>query len=159
MKTGTLRGIATRSARRQPMVEHRRIHIDTERGLEGDFKGSKHPRRQITLLSEQDWHAAIAAINKPELPWLGRRANLLVHDLALPHGSGSLIQIGDVLLEVTQTTTPCRRMDELAAGLRKALAVNRRGGVCCRVLRGGDIELGALVRVVEERPVAKRRLP
>lgn len=156
---GTLIGIATRSARREPMQEHARLAVSVERGLEGDYKGGKHARRQVTLLCEHDWQAAIAAIDRCALPWLGRRANLLLRDVRLPHGPGSVIQIGAVLLEVTQTTTPCQRMDELADGLRKALAVERRGGVCCRVLRGGEIALGDAVTVIDARPLPVRRLP
>jgi len=38
-------------------------------------------------------------------------------------------------------------MDETEQGLRMALAPDWRGGVCCRVIRGGTISNGMLVTI------------
>ncbi len=128
-------------------------------GLVGDYRGAKYPRRQITVLAVEDWSAALAVLaqrtlatdTQPapfDLDWTERRANLLVKDLSLPAGRGSLLQIGAVLLEVTGETTPCARMDEVVLGLRRALASARYGGVTCRVVTGGDVALGDRAFVV-----------
>jgi MOSC domain-containing protein YiiM len=53
-----------------------------------------------------------------------------------------------VRLEVTGQTYPCSRIEEAHAGLLKALAVNWRGGVTCRVLSGGQVGLGDAVEVL-----------
>jgi MOSC domain-containing protein YiiM len=133
--------------------------ITAAAGLEGDYRGAKYPRRQITVLAVEDWSAALAVLAQrtlavdtqpvpTDLDWTERRANLLVKGLSLPGGRGSLLQIGAVLLEVTGETTPCARMDEVVSGLRRALASGRYGGVTCRVVTGGEVALGDRAFVV-----------
>ena len=52
-----------------------------------------------------------------------------------------------MLLEITRETDPCDRMEGLAPGLRAALAVDWRGGVCTRVKAGGHIAVGDAIRI------------
>lgn len=156
---GRLIGIARRDARRAPMQEIGDGRITQERGLVGDCKGAKYPRRQITVLAREDWHAALAAIARPDLPWTARRANLLVEGVELPRAAGGVLRIGPVRLEVTAQTYPCARMEEAQAGLLSALAEDWRGGVTCRVLEGGPIALGDPVEVTARPPRVERRLP
>ena len=55
---------------------------------------------------------------------------------------GAVLRIGAVELEVTGETAPCERMEEACPGLLAALAVGGRGGVTCRVRRGGELAAG-----------------
>ncbi|MDH5275873.1 MAG: MOSC domain-containing protein, partial [Gammaproteobacteria bacterium] len=81
-------------------------------------------------------------------PWLARRANLLVDGLDLRFSAGAVLQLGDEIeLLVTGELEPCERMDEASAGLRSALADDWRGGVSCRVQRGGRLAVGAVARL------------
>jgi MOSC domain-containing protein YiiM len=160
---GRLVAIAVRAARRQPMREIPAATVSADSGIEGDFKGAKYPRRQITVLARSDWQRALDDLvdlaGPVPLPWTARRANLLVDDIELPRGRGSMLDIGPLRLEVTGQTYPCRRMEEVHPGLLKALAVDWRGGVTCRILHGGHITVGDRVAVTlrkTERPV---RLP
>ena len=83
-----------------------------------------------------------------DLPWLARRANILVDGLDLRYAVGAVLRLGDgVELLVTGELDPCRRMDAVAPGLRLALADDWRGGVTCRVRRGGWLRAGATARV------------
>jgi len=133
--------------------------LSLEAGLAGDFKGAKHPRRQITVLSREAWEAALAELGGPNLAWTARRANLLVAGVELPCAKGGILQVGPVRLEVTGQTYPCARMDETHQGLLKALAKSWRGGVTCRVLVGGDIAIGEAVEVLVRPPEEAPRLP
>lgn len=146
-------------------------HITIDKGLEGDSRGARYPRRQITILALEAWEAALASLPddladelpvggpRANLPWTTRRANLLIEGASLPQARGARIQIGNVILEVTGQTNPCRRMEEARPGLLKALGPDWRGGVTCRVEVPGAIALGdpltVLSRPVEHRP----RLP
>jgi MOSC domain-containing protein YiiM len=56
------------------------------------------------------------------------------------------LRIGDVELEVTKETAPCYLMDQAHEGLLRALKPDWRGGVCCRVVKGGEIRLGDRVQ-------------
>ena len=142
---GRLIGIATRTATKVPMLEFESAAVSTERGIENDFRG-KPGKRQVTVLSREAWEKACADVGA-ELPWKLRRANLLVEGLDLEKTTGRVLRIGDVALEVTCETDPCRVMDLQHPGLREALTPKWRGGASCRVVSGGRIELGDEVRL------------
>ncbi len=114
--------------------------VDVAEGLVGDFRG-RSPGRQVTVMGREGWEDACRELGR-ELDWTVRRANLLVEGLRLEGCTAARIRIGDVLLEVTEETKPCQRMDEASAGLRGALAPGWRGGVSCRVLEGGEVRPG-----------------
>ena len=128
-------------------------------GLEGDHKGARFPDRQVTVLSVESWRLAAAEAGEPALAWLARRANLLVEGVLLPRAAGGVVRVGEVTLEVTGQTVPCRRMDEALPGLRKALHPDWRGGVTCRVREGGLIRLHDQVEVLVSPQQHVIRLP
>jgi MOSC domain-containing protein YiiM len=156
---GRLIGIARRAGRRAPMQEMAQGRISIAAGLEGDVKGAKYPRRQITILAGEAWEAALQDIGHANLPWTVRRANLLIAGVRLPRAVGGVLRIGQVRLEVTGQTFPCLRMNEALAGLLSALAKDWRGGVTTRVLEGGDVALGDVVEVLVDPPEVRPRLP
>jgi len=156
---GRLVGIAGRIGRRAPMQESAGGRITVAAGLEGDFKGAKYPRRQITLLAREAWQAALNEIGHAALPWTVRRANLLIEGVRLPRAAGGIVRIGPVRLEVTGQTYPCQRMNEACAGLLSALAKDWRGGVTARVIEGGFVAHGDCVEVLVDPPEIKPRLP
>jgi MOSC domain-containing protein YiiM len=160
---GTLIGIALRAKVRAPMESRDSGQISIERGLEGDARGAKYPSRQITILALEDWQYALAdlsdPIGSPELPWTTRRANLLVQGLRLPRAKAARLSIGPVILEVTGQTYPCSRMESTRKGLLSALAPNWRGGVTCRVISGGAIELGDRAAILSSPPERRINLP
>ena len=131
-------------------IEHVAVTVDG--GIHGDFRGTIKPggkgRRQVTLIERTDWEAAMAEVGH-NLPWFERRSNLLVDGLDLPQVPGIRLRIGDVVLEVTRQTDPCERMEALAAGLKAALSVDWRGGICTRVKAGGHIAIGDAIRIEE----------
>jgi MOSC domain-containing protein YiiM len=156
---GTLIGIARRPFSRAAMEEIGSGLVTLETGLDGDCKGAKFPNRQITVLAREDWDAALNDLagiaGPPDLPWIVRRANLLVEGVRLPRAKGAVLAIGPVMLEVTGQTNPCYRMQEAYRGLLGALHPNWRGGVTCKVLHGGEIRIGDAASVVSS-PVERQ---
>ena len=128
------------------MQELESATVSAERGVADDFRG-RPGQRQVTLISADVWREVCDELGA-ELPWTTRRANLLVAGVDLPKAAGGVIEIGPVRLEVTMETDPCPRMDEQHEGLTAALVPDWRGGVCCRVLAGGDLAVGDPVRVL-----------
>ena len=77
-----------------------------------------------------------------------RRANLLIDGVEFDASFvGKRVRIGEAELEITEETDPCSRMDAQHAGLTAALEPEWRGGVCCKVLKGGDIQIGDRVEI------------
>lgn len=142
---GKLSGIARRDRKRGDMQLLEAAEITEAEGVARDFRG-RPGKRQVTVLSSDVWQTVCAELDR-ELPWTTRRSNLLVEGVDLPREAGAILQIGGVRLEVTCETDPCSRMDDECPGLRAALTPDWRGGVCCRVLSGGNVAIGDMVRV------------
>lgn len=141
--SATLIAIAVRPPKTRDICELQKVRVTCEAGVQGD-KRSRPGRRQVTLMSSAAWQAVCDELGQ-DLPWTTRRANFLVDDLPLEESSGARIQIGELLLEVTGETDPCRLMDKAREGLLEALKPNWRGGVTCRVLQEGEVEVGQTV--------------
>lgn len=145
--TGRLIGIARVHELRAPLEELETAAISLENGIEGDARGRK-PGRQVSILFREGWESACRQAGAA-LPWTTRRANLCVEGFAFPHETGWRMKIGEAVLEVTMETEPCHLMDRAYLGLRKAMAPDWRGGVCCKVVQGGRIALGNTVELLE----------
>jgi len=143
--TARLLAIAVRPSGSREMRELQRAGVSVEAGLEGD-KRSRPGRRQVTLMSLEVWQQVCAELGAA-LPWTTRRANLLVDDLPLYLSHGGRIRIGEVELEITGETDPCAKMEAARPGLLEALRPDWRGGVTCRVLKGGELLVGQPVEM------------
>ena len=141
-----LLGIAIKPQRLQPMYSLSVAELSIAQGLVGDSRGKPGPR-QVTLMSQAAWRSVCDELGVL-LPWTERRANLLVEDLPLYQSVGLQIVIGDTVLEITGETDPCSRMETAHKGLYDALARDWRGGVCCRVMQGGQLALGMDAKMV-----------
>jgi uncharacterized protein YcbX len=108
-------------------------------GLLGDRRRSL--TRQVTLLTVEGWTAAVRQI-AADAPASARRANLVVSGVDLSRAMGRRLRVGGAVLRVGGENTPCRRMDEVAPGLRAALAPDVRAGVFATVERGGAVRVG-----------------
>jgi MOSC domain-containing protein YiiM len=155
MTAGRLGGIARHDRPRGAIETVSHVIVTRTEGVHGDFRGAVRPgksaRRQVSLIEAESWAAALGELGTgtaATLPWHVRRANLLVEGLRLPREPGVVIAIGATLrIEVTCECDPCRRMDEIAPGLKTALLPDWRGGVLGRVLADGEIAVGDEVRI------------
>jgi len=119
--------------------------VTVNAGITGDCRGRGgiHQNRQLTVVLEAQWMEACREVGM-ELPWVLRRANILICGgfRFEPSDVGRKIYLGsNVVLFITGETKPCNRMDEAYRGLQAALTPLWRAGVTCRVLEGGAIRL------------------
>lgn len=141
-----LYGIATKPVKRGPMVPVKSGLI-TSTGLDGNYYNALRDfvrsKRQVTVISLDQWNDAMKELDA-DLPWHIRRANLCVssHNFGPDDMGKTLIINGHAALEITGETGPCKRMEEILPGLQAALTPSWRGGVTCRVLKGGAIRSG-----------------
>lgn len=141
---GHLLAIARAPVKRGALVAVAEAVVGIGDGVAGDARGAR-PGRQVTVVFREGWEAACRDLGV-ELPWITRRANLLVEGVPVPR-EGSRLVIGDLVLEVTQETQPCQVMEAAHRGLGAALTPEWRGGVCCRVVQGGTIRIGDRVDI------------
>jgi len=137
----SVKAIAIKNRSRVAMQTIDSAQINIANGILGDFRGTQLDR-QITILSESAWSKACAELDA-ELPWTVRRANLLVDDVEFDASFvGKSVSIGRVELLITQETNPCSLMDAQHQGLTAALTPKWRGGICCKVVKPGEIKIG-----------------
>ena len=151
IKPGVIAGLARHGRRKGPIEVIERAEISVTGGIAGDWRGERQPgssgKRQVTVRARGDWEAATAELGL-SMPWWERRCNMLVDGLDLPQVPGTRLSLGPtVMVEVTVETKPCKRMDALAPGLFAALEQDWRGGVCVRVLNGGHVAVGDIIRI------------
>jgi MOSC domain-containing protein YiiM len=148
-------GIAVRAEPKIPPSPVFEVGISMQTGLEGDYheKGlipgksySKNWKRQITLLSYEQWIETCEdlGVSIEAFPWFMRLSNILVGDIRFQEGDvNKILSIGSsVRLQITGEAKPCKQMDEVHHGLRKALELNWRGGVACNIRESGVITVG-----------------
>jgi len=146
-KTGKLLAIAMKEEKRAPMILKNSTNVTTEYGVEGDHRG-KPGDRQVTVISQESWDDACQDLTK-SLPWIARRANLLVGGIVFENSRGQFLQIGDLVLKITGETKPCKRMDEYYQGLQEVLKPEWRGGATCEVLKSGKVAIDDVVTLSE----------
>lgn len=134
------------------MEELRHADMIAGVGIEGDryatgrgkYSASPHPDRQVTLVESE----TLEALRRDHGVLLSpdeTRRNLTVSRAPLNHLVGRYFLIDEVLLFGGRLNTPCKYLDGLLGKDLFQLLLNR-SGLNCRVIRGGVIAPGALIR-------------
>ena len=151
MWQGQLLEIHTTPAARQPMGTRARATLIAGQGIEGDRyaleTGTYSPFpdiREVTLI-EIETIEALARDHGITLPTAQHRRNLTTRDVPLNHLVGRRFWVGEVLLEGGRLNTPCRYLD-LITGLTVCDLMEHRSGLNCRILQGGEIGIGDIIR-------------
>ena len=124
---------------RLPMRSRPAVCVETARGIVGDrYHGAKH--RQVSVQSRTALQEAEELYGAAIPAGLTRR-NITVSHGVVPREPGALIRLGPVLLEVVRVAAPCKLLDD-TIGRGAQAALRHRGGSICRVLEGGELEVG-----------------
>ena len=126
-------------ATRLPMRTVGSVEVEQGKGIVGDrHHGTKH--RHVTVQSRSTLDEAALEHGAPVPSGLTRRNITLDHG-QVPQAPGSLIRIGEVLLEVVRVAAPCKLLDD-TIGPGAQAAMRHRGGSVCRVLASGWVAIG-----------------
>jgi len=139
-QVGKVEWIGLRPARDEWMVEVESAQALTEGGLQGDrYKGGSG-KRGVTLIQAEHLPAIAALAGREVVPALLRR-NLVVSGIPLVALKQRRFRVGEVVLEGTDSCDPCSRM-ETALGSGGYNAMRGMGGLCARIVAGGDLRIG-----------------
>ena len=137
-----------------PMREMPALTLVAGLGLEGDrymigreegfYSHKPEEGRQVTLF-ELETLIALKRDAKIELGPHEHRRNVTVEGVPLNHLVGQRFWLGETLLEATRLSIPCRHIEDITGKAIFDPLINR-SGLNCRIIRGGVVKVGDLVR-------------
>lgn len=144
---GQICWIGVRSGRKKAVLSVESVEAITQKGLIGDhFSGISGSKRQVTLIQQEHIQTIASFIHLKTVPPEMLRRNLVVKGINLLALKDKKFWVGDVLLEYTGECHPCSRMEE-SLGAGGYNAVRGHGGITARILKGGTIRLGDVLKV------------
>lgn len=126
------------------IVEHAQIELLAGRGVLGDrFLDFKNDYKgQITFIDQAVVEAVREYSANPALPASAFRRNVVIAGLDLNSLIGKRFRLGGLLFEGTQECSPCDWMDQACGKSGTEGLMKGRGGLRCRILQDGKLELG-----------------
>ena len=146
-QAGRLERILVRPKRREAAVSVDATQAIAGRGLEGDHRASGRAgsERQVTLIQAEHLAAVASLISRAEIDPALMRRNLVVAGINVLALKDQVFAIGEAVLEGTGPCEPCSRMEaNLGAGGYNAM--RGHGGITARIVSGGAIRVGDVVR-------------
>ncbi len=146
-RAGKVEWIGLRPSRKDAMREVALVLAQTGGGLEGDrYSGSG--KRGVTLIQAEHLPVIAALAGLPQVHPATLRRNIVVSGVPLSALVGRRFSIGKVVLEGTEECDPCANM-ETALGAGGFNAMRGHGGLCARIVAGGEIQRGDAVHGLE----------
>jgi MOSC domain-containing protein YiiM len=124
--------------------------IDGDRYMRGEgfYSHLRKPGDQITLF-ELETLIALKREAGIELAPGEHRRNVTVYGVPLNHLVGRHFWLGDTILEGTGLVEPCRHLEKIT-GKRISRHLINRSGLYCRIVQGGTVNVGDIVRSAPE---------
>ncbi len=147
---GRVTWIGVRPGRDEPMLELDSAELVTDHGIVGDRAalGRGGGNRQVTLVQAEHLPVLAALTGRDVIPAQLRR-NLVIAGINLIALNKLRFAIGEhVILVGTGPCAPCSKMDD-ALGPGGFQAMRGHGGLTAKVERGGTIQVGDIVRVLD----------
>jgi MOSC domain-containing protein YiiM len=147
---GRVEKIVVRGTSRAPAREVDATTAIASVGLADDRLGrqgeAELSTRQVTLIQFE--HLAVIAqlARVGGVDAIGLRRNLVVSGINLLALKNTRLRVGAALLEIVGPCQPCSRMEEVI-GKGGYAAMRGHGGMTARVIEGGEIKVGSVVRV------------
>ena len=139
-RAGRVHWIGLRPARDLAMREVAEAQAVPGEGLRGDRYAGGSGKRGITLIQAEHLPAIAALAGRGIEPALLRR-NVVVSGIPLIALKDRQFRIGEVVLQGTESCDPCSRM-ETALGAGGYNAMRGMGGLCARIVSGGNFRVG-----------------
>jgi MOSC domain-containing protein YiiM len=147
---GELTWIGLRPERKVNMVSVNSTIAVEGMGLEGDHRMEKTfgSGRQVTIISEEYLQQISHYLGGKTVYPATLRRNLMIKNVNLTALRYQTFQIGEALFEAGALCHPCSRM-EGALGKGGVAAMMGHGGLCCKIIKGGKIQVGDSVVLLQ----------
>lgn len=116
-----------------------------ENGIVGDKYYAKKVERSILITSKSSYD--MAKDKATEIPYGYLGENIIVDINPYSMKPGEQIQMGEVVLEITNNCTICNSLGKVDSSLPKLLANDR--GIFAKTLKGGNIRKGDIVKILK----------
>jgi MOSC domain-containing protein YiiM len=110
----------------------------------GFYSDRHHDGRQVSLF-ESEALQAIERDYKILLTPTDHRRNITTQGVPLNHLVGKRFSVGGTLLEGVMLSVPCRHIEQIT-GKEIFNAMVHRSGLMARIVRGGPVRVGDLIR-------------
>ena len=142
-------GIAKENNQKFKIEQVNNAEVIAGKGIKGDryYHDYNEAKKQITLIESEniDYYNKKFSTN---FSYLDFRRNLITKNIQLNDLVGKKLSIGQIDIEVHDLCRPCKYLQEI---LRKDNIVKeflRRGGLRCKILVSGNIQVGDEIRVL-----------
>jgi len=143
---GKIKGIYIGSQKGEGKRFTEAAELIPEHGLRGDSHAGRDPERQVSLFSSEVLSRMQAEGFKLSAEDLS--ANFLTEDFPLDSFKpGTLLRIGETLIELVEARRPCRSLTKIDNRLPKRLY--GECGQLARILRGGVARIGDEIEALE----------
>ncbi len=122
------------------------IFLKKDFGIKEDKFAGGERDRSIMLIGKNSYE--IAKNRGISLPEVALGENILLDFDPHVLESGAILEIGEVLLEITKECTLCKHLTKYSSKLPKLLLGRR--GIYCRILKNGTIKIGDSVKVLKQ---------
>ncbi len=131
--------------RKAPEESRDYVIVRTNFGIEGDYRSGKYQTGQITLIEAESMNIASRKLGY-KIPDGASRRQVMVRGISLNELIGYRLRLGSIIVRVEDLCKPCNNMEEMI-GLGAKDAMDGKGGIRCRVIKGGKLHVGERVTV------------
>mgnify|MGYP000356750362 CR=1 FL=1 len=118
-------------------------------GIVGDYRSDKFQIGQITLVEAEIIDVMSRTLGY-DIPDGASRRQIMVKGIKLNELIGRNLRIGQILVRVEDKCNPCNNMEKkIGPGAKEAM--NGKGGIRCRVIKGGELHVGSKITVEKPR--------
>jgi len=161
LSVAVLVGILQKRKEKRNMAEIISIHIVRKRneaaescdhvtvrsnfGIEGDYRSDKFQIGQITLIEAEAIDTMTLKLGY-DIPVGASRRQITVKGIELNELVGQNLRIGQILVRIEEKCNPCKNMEtKIGPGAKDAM--NDKGGIRCRIIKGGELYVNDKITV------------
>ena len=142
MTNGSVLEIYLSKKGQEDRVIEQEVKLD-EKGVVGDKFYGKNVKRSVLIASIESY--TLAKDNGMEIPYGSLGENILIDINPYALSSGDKIEIGEVILEITNNCTICNSLSNVNSKLPKLLENDR--GIFAKTIHSGYIRKGDIVNI------------